>query len=52
VGHWQIVYLCVLLLSGMLTIYLAALVADIVFNQIPEQTLSAQRAEVARTDVA
>jgi hypothetical protein len=42
VAHWQIVYLCVLLLSGMLTIYLAALVADIVFSQIPEHTLSAQ----------
>jgi len=42
--HWQIAWVCSLALLGMLTMYLAILVAEIVLRQIPDQTLARQRA--------
>lgn len=43
-AHWQVAWACSLVLLGLLTMYLAVLVAEIVLRQIPEQTLSRQRA--------
>jgi Predicted membrane protein (DUF2232) len=43
-GHWQIVILVVLVLQGVLNIYLAALVSELVLKQIPEQTLARRMA--------
>lgn len=44
VNHWQIAWVAVMVFIGLLTMYLAVLVAEMVLNQIPEQTLSRQRA--------
>jgi hypothetical protein len=43
-NHWQLVWVATMVLYGLLTMYLVALVADMVLNQIPEQTLSRQKA--------
>lgn len=42
--HWQIAWVCSLILLGMLTMYLAVLVSELVLRQIPDQTLARQRA--------
>jgi hypothetical protein len=42
--HWQVAWVVSLALLGILTMYLAVLVAEIVLRQIPEQTLARQRA--------
>ena len=44
VDHWQFIWLGVMILFGTLNMYLVALVSYMVLNQIPEQTLSRQRA--------
>ena len=42
--HWQIAWIVTLILYGLLTMYLVALVSEIVLRQIPRQTLQRQRA--------
>jgi hypothetical protein len=44
-AHWQVAWVISLALLGILTMYLAVLVAEIVLRQIPEQTLTRQRAD-------
>jgi hypothetical protein len=43
--HWQVAWVCSLVLLGLLTMYLAVLVAELVLRQVPDQTLARQRAE-------
>jgi len=42
--HWQISWVLVMMVYGTLTMYLAVIVSEVVLNQIPDQTLSRQRA--------
>jgi uncharacterized protein YybS (DUF2232 family) len=42
-SHWQLTWLGVMVLYGLLNMYLSALVADMVLKQIPEETLSRQK---------
>jgi uncharacterized protein YybS (DUF2232 family) len=42
--HWQVAWVVSLALLGILTMYLAVLVAETVLRQVPEQTLARQRA--------
>lgn len=42
--HWQFAYLGTSILYGLLTMYLAVLVSEMVLRQIPEQTLESQKA--------
>lgn len=44
VHDWQVVLVVVFLILGSLNIYLGALVSEVVLNQVPEATLSRQRA--------
>jgi hypothetical protein len=44
VNHWQIIWIITMILYGILTMYLVALVSEIVLKQIPEQTLERQKA--------
>lgn len=43
-AHWQLVWIGIMILYGMLNQYLIVLVSEMVLHQIPEQTLSTQRA--------
>jgi Predicted membrane protein (DUF2232) len=42
--HWQIIWLITMVLYGLLNMYLSAIVAYMVLNQIPENTLESQAA--------
>ncbi|HLJ66338.1 MAG TPA: hypothetical protein VKX16_03130, partial [Chloroflexota bacterium] len=42
--HWQLAWLTTLVLYGLLTMYLVAIVSEIVLKQIPQQTLERQKA--------
>jgi hypothetical protein len=44
VVHWQITWIALMVFIGLLNVYLVAIVSDMVLNQIPEETLSSQRA--------
>jgi hypothetical protein len=44
VNHWQLVWLGVTVVYGLLNMYLVVLVADMVLKQIPEETLSRRKA--------
>lgn len=42
--HWQLSWLGLMVIYGLLNMYLSALVSEMVLHQIPEQTLSRQKA--------
>jgi hypothetical protein len=42
--HWQIIWLITMILYGLLNMYLSAIIAYMVLNQIPEHTLETQAA--------
>jgi uncharacterized protein YybS (DUF2232 family) len=44
VDHWQIVWVSVMILVGILNMYLVALVSEMVLKQVPEGTLTRQEA--------
>ena len=44
VNHWQIVWVSVMILVGILNMYLVALVSEMVLKQVPEGTLTRQEA--------
>jgi hypothetical protein len=44
VNHWQIVWVAVMILIGILNMYLVALVSEMVLKQVPEGTLTRQEA--------
>jgi hypothetical protein len=46
VAHWQIIWVAVMILVGILNMYLVALVSEMVLKQVPEGTLARQEATI------